>query len=479
MNFFRVRLILALVVGITLVSVASTYFEVLAHKHALRLELERRTAWLSKSLQPELEKTVAGGQTAEIAADVARLRSQNEGLGLAIYDTQGALVTEAGPAEVFEALPRGPLASANKQGVDSFVFGHLGDQQWLEEATPLHIDGHAAGTLVILEDARSIRAEGARVWQQSFWRIAAFVLLIVGVTLLMVRWLLMRPMMRVADRLRRLRMGQPDDIADKSLAELSLFTPLAREVESMAESLIEARAAAETEARLRDAGEHQWTAERLAVHIRERFGSSRIFVLSNREPYMHVLQGRETVCEVPPSGLVTAIEPVLRACDGVWVAHGSGSEDGHYVDEFDHIRVPPGDPRYTLRRVWLTSEEEAGYYDGFANEGLWPLCHIAHTRPIFRASDWECYQRVNEKFAAALLEEMEGSAQPRRLCAGLPLRAGAADHQGGAAGRACGHLLAHSLAQSGGIRHLPVAGQASGRVAGRGPDRLPHPAPLQ
>jgi len=148
------------------------------------------------------------------------------------------------------------------------------------------------------------------------------------------------------------------------------------------------------------------------VHIRELFGSSRIFVLSNREPYMHVLKGRETVCTVPPSGLVTAIEPVLRACDGVWVAHGSGSEDALNVDAFDRLRVPPDDPHYTLRRVWLSSEEEAGYYDGFANEGLWPLCHIAHTRPIFRASDWEWYQRVNEKFAAALLEEMEESADP-------------------------------------------------------------------
>jgi trehalose 6-phosphate synthase len=115
---------------------------------------------------------------------------------------------------------------------------------------------------------------------------------------------------------------------------------------------------------------------------------------------------------VPPSGLVTALEPVLRACDGVWVAHGSGSEDAKNVDEHDRLRVPPGDPRYTLRRVWLSNEEEAGYYDGFANEGLWPLCHIAHTRPIFRASDWECYQRVNEKFAAALLEEMKDSANP-------------------------------------------------------------------
>jgi trehalose 6-phosphate synthase len=127
---------------------------------------------------------------------------------------------------------------------------------------------------------------------------------------------------------------------------------------------------------------------------------------------MHVLQGRETVCIVPPSGLVTAIEPVLRACDGVWVAHGSGSEDRANVDEHDRLRVPPEDPRYTLRRVWLSPEEEAGYYDGFANEGLWPLCHIAHTRPIFRASDWEAYQQVNQKFADALLEEMKDTESP-------------------------------------------------------------------
>ena len=333
MNFFRMRLILALVVGITLVSVASTYFEVLAHKHVLRQDLGRRTARMSKSLQSEMEKSVARGQATEIAAEVTWLRAQDEALGLAVYNMQGEVVAEAGPAGVFAALPRSPLNKAIQQGVDSSLFGHLGDQQWMELMIPLHDNGRVVGALVILEDARYIRAEGVAVWRQSFWRIAAFVLLIVGVTLLVVRWFLMRPMMRVANRLRRLRVGQTEDHVDESLAELSLFTPLVREVELMTESLIEARAAAETEARLRDAGEHQWTAERLAVHIRERFGSSRIFVLSNREPYMHVLQGKETVCMVPPSGLVTALEPVLRACDGLWVAHGSGSEDALNVDE--------------------------------------------------------------------------------------------------------------------------------------------------
>jgi len=412
MQFFRLRLILALVVGITLISVASTYFEVLAHKHALRQELEHRTAWTSKNLQSEMEQTLAGGQPAKIAETVTRMRSQELALAMAVYDTQERTIAAAGSFDALADLPHAPLGKAIQQGVESAAFGHNDDQQWLEEAVPLHVGGRVVAALVILEDARYIRAEGLSVWQQSFWRIAAFVLLIVGVTLLAVRWFLMWPMVRLAERLRRLRTGDTSEVPHESRTELSFFKPLAHEVESMAESLITARAAAETEARLREAGEHQWTAERLAVHIREHFGSSRIFVLSNREPYMHVLQGRETVCIVPPSGLVTAIEPVLRACDGVWVAHGSGSEDAKNVDKFDRLRVPPDDPRYTLRRVWLSAEEEARYYDGFANEGLWPLCHIAHTRPIFRASDWECYQKVNEKFANALLEEMKDSASP-------------------------------------------------------------------
>jgi trehalose 6-phosphate synthase len=313
---------------------------------------------------------------------------------------------------VFNALPRGLVDRATQRGVNSSAFGHDDDEQWLEEAVPLNIGGQVAGALVLIEDAEYIRTESAEVWGRSFLRIAAFVVLIVGVTMLMIRWFLMQPMKRVAERLRRVRMGNADLAVEDNTEGMGFFSPLAREVETMAENLIEARAAAASEARLRDEGAHLWTAERLAVHMKERGGSSRIFVVSNREPYIHVRKGRETVCTVPPSGLVTALEPVLRACDGVWVAHGSGSEDPKTVDAFDRLRVPPDDPRYSLRRVWLSTEEEAGYYDGFSNEGLWPLCHIAHTRPIFRASDWEYYQHVNEKFAAAVLEEMEDSPNP-------------------------------------------------------------------
>src|SRR3989442_10243825 len=116
----------------------------------------------------------------------------------------------------------------------------------------------------------------------------------------------------------------------------------------------------------------------------------------------------------PARGVVTALEPVLLACDGTWIAHGSGTADRDTVDANDHLRVPPERPSYTLRRVWLSSEEEKGYYQGFANEGLWPLCHIAHTRPTFRPEDWLTYQEVNRRFADAALAEME--ERNHRLC---------------------------------------------------------------
>jgi alpha,alpha-trehalose-phosphate synthase [UDP-forming] len=418
MRSFRLQLILSLVVCVTVVSLASTYFEVLAHKHILRLELERRASSFGEVLQPSFEQALATAQGSEQSPSYyTSLFGRHDGaVAVALYDAQGKLLAASGPASVLYAIHPGPIQSTLKHGTNSAQFSHTGSFDWLEEAVPLHVNGNIAGALVVMQDANAIRAENAMVWRHTFWRIAVSVVLIVGITALMVSWFLMRPAKQLAERLRRLRLGHAGADERTHGREMSLFTPLAREMETITESLIEARAAAATEARLRDAGESLWTAERLTAHVRQRGGTGkdvgRIFAVSNREPYMHVRQGKETVCVVPPSGLVTAIEPVLRACDGVWVASGSGSEDRATVDEFDRLRVPPDDPRYTLRRVWLTPEEESHYYDGFANEGLWPLCHIAHTRPIFRAADWEAYQEVNRKFADALLHEMEGSEAP-------------------------------------------------------------------
>lgn len=152
----------------------------------------------------------------------------------------------------------------------------------------------------------------------------------------------------------------------------------------------------------------EWTAERLKQTLNRHLHGERIVIVSNREPYLHQFTSDGTIeVQHPASGLVTALEPVMRACSGVWVAHGSGSADRITVDKQDRVSVPPGDESYQIRRVWLTEEEENGYYYGFSNEGLWPLCHVAHARPLFRAEDWREYKAVNQRFADAVCREVD------------------------------------------------------------------------
>jgi alpha,alpha-trehalose-phosphate synthase [UDP-forming] len=412
MHRFRMRLILALIASVTLVSVASTYFDVLAHRHVLRTELERRTKWMGMSIVPDVQSAMRTGDPSALSGLMELLQSGTGALGLAVYDPHGHLLASSGPAQVMTSLNPEQIRKTLEKQEEISAFERSHGLQWLEETFPLREGKVVSGSMVILSDARYIHDEGMALWRRSFWRIVALVVLIVAITVGMVSWFLTRPIGRIAERIRNLKTSSGAKPPEPGAGELSVFTTMAREMETMAQNLKAARAAAAAEARLREAGEHWWTAGRLALHMRNHAGSSRIFVVSNREPYMHVRHGRETECVVPPSGLVTALEPVLRACDGVWVAYGSGNADAANVDAFDRLRVPPDEPRYTLRRVWLSEEEEAQYYDGFANEGLWPLCHIAHTRPIFRAGDWECYQRVNERFADALLEEMKEDTEP-------------------------------------------------------------------
>jgi trehalose 6-phosphate synthase len=165
-------------------------------------------------------------------------------------------------------------------------------------------------------------------------------------------------------------------------------------------------AEAEAQQRLEIDFRENWTPQALRQVVRDHLHSAQVIIVSNREPYIHNFDAdHRPVMQVPASGMVTALEPVMRACSGVWVAHGAGSADRETVDRYDQIQVPPDDPAYTLRRVWLTDEQEQGYYYGFSNEGIWPLCHLAYVRPAFRAGDWRAYEEVNAKFAEVVAAE--------------------------------------------------------------------------
>jgi trehalose-6-phosphate synthase/uncharacterized membrane protein affecting hemolysin expression len=410
MRLLSVRLIGSLVLGITLVSLLSSYYVVNSEMRRQRRDLERRAEVLGDSLAGNIEPHFEKGSDPELQRIVERFGNREHLAGIAIYSSQGEPVAVTpGLAQRLTTAPAVvERAETEHQEIGEFL--SLGGSSVYAFALPLYRQGEIAGGLAIVHDAGYIGLQSRRVWRETFFRVLVEMVIIVLITLLIVRWSLTRPIARAVQWMRALRIGRVP--ARQAIPDWDFFQPLANEMATFAQSLNYARSAAETEARLRDAAESMWTAERLAVHVRSKLNGSRLFVLSNRQPYMHTRQAKSVEVVIPASGLVTALEPVLRACDGTWIAHGNGDADREAVDRYDRLRVPPGDQRYTLRRVWLSKEEEQGYYYGFANEGLWPLSHIAHTRPLFRASDWEHYQAVNCRFAEAVLQEMDKVEQP-------------------------------------------------------------------
>ncbi|MGA8100577.1 MAG: trehalose-6-phosphate synthase, partial [Candidatus Acidiferrales bacterium] len=410
-----------LVVGITLVTFLVARSQVRSEKQGMRDDLQRRAEVLAESLQEIIEPILEKNETNQLRRVVERFQNREHLDGVGIYGPQGQLVAESSSLGATFQAPQMSIATARLQDRGFGELRTLGGNSTHIYYQPLHhtIDAngkplqHATdviGVLTIYHDAGYIEAQTEQVWRETLWHVVIQVLLIVLITVALLRWAIFLPLTRTEQWIRELRSGRG---APRSpLPTEELFQPLSREVAKLAQSLTEARASAEEEARLRETGESLWTAERLRISMQTKLRGRPLFVVSNREPYEHVRRGKTIETMVPASGLVTALEPILRACGGTWIANASGDADRDVVDKHDRVRVPPEQPEYTLRRIWIDEEAYDGYYLGFANEGLWPLCHIAHTRPIFRISDWEHYSEVNSQFCDAVLKEMEGAVEP-------------------------------------------------------------------
>jgi alpha,alpha-trehalose-phosphate synthase [UDP-forming] len=415
------KIVLPLIVSVAVVSLVFAAYQVRTERRELRNELSRHAENLGESLRENVEALLDHAPERNLQRLVDRFGQREHLKGVAVYNAEGGvLAITPGLTKIFPARPEtATRAGQANAGAGDFVrirnpadASNQGETSLHIYALPLHHDGVAAGTLALVHDANYIDLQVSRTLRDSLITALIQTLLITGLALVLVRWTFTGPLARTTRWLRTLRTGETQTGA--ALPQDEIFEQINKEVTHLARDLNAARATAEEEARLRDSGASLWTAERLRVSLRDKLQDKPLFVVSNREPYLHVYGEKEKSIDVivPASGLVTAIEPVLVACDGTWIAHGSGSADREMVDAQDHLRVPPDRPSYTLRRVWLSAEEEKGYYQGFANEGLWPLCHIAHTRPIFRPGDWEHYQEVNRRFADTVLEEMEGTESP-------------------------------------------------------------------
>lgn len=306
------------------------------------------------------------------------------------------------------AGPEGPMIAT--ASLPSEI--HCNDlSRWREQSRPILENTHGllhlavksmatasapAAQLVIVHDMSFVGRRSAETRQYVFYVFLGVTLLVSLITVVIAQlswrgWVAgMRAILRGEGLVRR---PQASLAAVPPAPE---FQPIARDLQRLLREL-------ESSYRSRDESQITWTPEALRAILRGELRGDDVILVSNREPYIHLRREGQVEVHRPASGLVTAMEPVMRACSGVWIAHGSGSADRETVDARDQVAVPPDDPVYCLRRIWLTPEQETGYYYGFSNEGLWPLCHIAHVRPTFRSEDWAYYVEVNRIFADAVV----------------------------------------------------------------------------
>jgi alpha,alpha-trehalose-phosphate synthase [UDP-forming] len=405
-----VRLIVSLLIAAALVALVFSYYQVQNERDSLVQELDKRALVLGESMQETVKEYIQSNAQGKLKRMVERFGNRARLIGIAVYDSTGvSLVSSPAlqsafpstPAKVWESITRNQSSTGIEKinGKEAHLF-----------VIPLELNSHVVGALLLYHDASFIDAKLDGIWRTNFFRLLTQIFLIIITTVFVVRWSITGPIAQVAIWLHGLRTGKSSHLT--ALPRGDLLGPLTTEVSLIAKSLAQARASAQEEARLRVEAESLWTSERLKEHVKMELNGRNLFVVSNREPYMHMSDGNTIQCIVPAGGLVTALDPILRACGGIWIAHGSGTADRETVDARNHLPVPPDEPAYTLRRLFLSKEEEEGYYYGFSNEGLWPLCHITHTRPMFDLQDWIQYQQVNQKFANALLEEIDGEDAP-------------------------------------------------------------------
>ncbi len=403
-----VFLIIALV---SLLTVLFTYFQVKDEEVQLKNDLQYRSWLLSESLRVAVAPSLEDPEKLKSVID--NFGAKEELSGLSITNDKGEHIASSSsyPEDItnLKAIsssvvkgnkPQGKFE--NKQGKEIYVY-----------AIPLHMEKEVTNSLVIVQDADFIKDRTERIWRTAFLRLFTQILIITLSLYFIFRWIIRDPLLSIVESIRLSRLSKNPNERLSKIPDLPFLRPLLREIYNIKKSLTEARLSASEEARLRlEKFDSPWTAERLKEFAKDILQGQTIVAVSNREPYIHEKKGDKISYFFPASGMATAIESIMQACGGLWVAHGSGSGDRAVVDKDDRIAVPPDDPKYTLKRVWLTEKEEKGYYYGFSNEGLWPLCHNVHNRPIFRKEDWVEYQNVNSKFAKAILEEIKDLKNP-------------------------------------------------------------------
>ncbi len=392
------RLSLRFVVPLLIVLVAMAYAVVpLVDRLTIRWfmrDLDMRANLVARAVEDPLQDLLRNGNQTRLRQFFAKIALDERifALGYCASDSATPLATSTLPPSVrCDSLARFEQPETE---------GHLLTSEngpLLVSVRALAADSGTPGHLVLVHDMSFVtrRSVETRKYLVVFFGALAITVSLITVVVAQLSW------RGWEQGLRALLRGE-GLLRPAATAERPELRPIARDLRALIQDI-------QAEHRTREEEQTPWDARALRAILDGELRGQEVIVVSNREPYLHMQQGDDVVVKQPASGLVTALEPIMRACSGTWIAHGSGTADRLVVDRHDRIEVPTEMPAYRLRRVWLTPQEETGYYYGFSNEGLWPLCHIAHVRPTFREEDWRQYVAVNTKFANAVVQEAKSS----------------------------------------------------------------------
>lgn len=404
------RVILFILPILIIISASFTlfgFFQVRFEEEKLIDDLKRKAKSVAESMELSVRHALATTDLKNANYLAEKFETRERLQGCVIYDKDGNIIAltkrfsdwkEKDRSYIKDIMvnkaPRGEMESFKEYRVYSYILPILDEE------------GQLLGMVEVIHDTSYVFARLTELWRRISSALIILVVVIFIISIFLHRQIFALPVQRLTDWFKHFQKGETDEA--HPIKEKGDLGKLASEVEQVALSLRVARRTISDEAQARLEKEDVWTEAKLRDLIRAKLGEKALFVVSNREPYMHVIDDvtGSVKCIRPASGVVTAIHPILCACGGTWIAHGAGNADRKFVNSKDKLGVPPDDNRYILKRIWLNKEEEDGYYYGFANEGLWPLCHNTHTRPIFKDSDWQVYKKVNQKFADSVLEEL-------------------------------------------------------------------------
>ncbi len=399
--------ILPIGILVSIVFVAFGFFEARSMEKRLTEEVGQKAKAVAESMELSAAQVLINVDMSRARRLVQKFENRERLQGCVIYDENGRIFAITKRFSDWKEKEKPYVASVLKSKDPGGKIEKFKDHPVYSYVLPILDDeDHVLGLVEVIYDTSYIFTRRTDLWRSISITLTFLLISVLLISLFTHRQFFEVPVQRLTEWFEHFQKGTTDE--KPPVRETGDLGKLASEVEQAALSLRVARKSMIEEAQERIQYDEIWTETKLKDLVRAKLGDHALFVVSNREPYIHMMdeKNNEPRCVFPASGVVTAIDPILRACGGTWIAHGSGNADRKVVNSSDKVGVPPGNERYILKRVWLSKEEEEGYYYGFSNEGLWPLCHITHTRPIFKESDWRIYREVNQKFADSVLAEL-------------------------------------------------------------------------